>query len=163
MEGYTAQPESWRWFSIGTIKMAWCLTNKHLHVYKILSPPCKLTKSSTGDFFIVAVRIQLNLDNTFKNDIPVSCKTQQISCTFRNLTPQMKGPNLEVALKGDKEWAGVLRAVETSISGSTSSVRNRHFKILCFKSTPKLNRATHNNFLYAVWTYYELSFQLKLH
>lgn len=103
MEGYTAQPESWRWFSIGTIKMAWCLTNKHLHVYKILSPPCKLTKSSTGDFFIVAVRIQLNLDNTFKNDIPVSCKTQQISCTFRNLTPQMKGPNLEVALKGDKK------------------------------------------------------------
>lgn len=126
MEGYTAQPESWRWFSIGTMKMAWCLTNKHLHVYKILSPPCKLTKSSTGDFFIVAVRIQLNLDNTFKNDIPVSCKTQQISCTFRDLTPQMKGPNLEVALKGDKEWAGVLRAVETSISGSMSSVCNRH-------------------------------------
>lgn len=103
MEGYTAQPESWRWFSIGTMKMAWCLTNKHLHVYKILSPPCKLTKSSTGDFFIVAVRIQLNLDNTFKNDIPVSFKTQQISRTFRNLTPQMKGPNLEVALKGGKK------------------------------------------------------------
>lgn len=106
--------------------MAWCLTNKHLHVYKILSPLCKLTKSSTGDFFIAAVRVQLNLDNTFENVTPVSCNTQKTSCIFRNLTPQMKGPNLEVALKGDKKRSEQFSEMWRPPSAGQSSVCNRH-------------------------------------